>query len=842
MFTSASFNLHREGNRISFSFLFMMLIPAIAAGLLAYSPSPLSRVSASGVEAAVKARAISPNRGALAAEFTDAIFQARGLAGKCVAFGKLRTIPGVPHFENNDPVFLYDCNGTPNQQVRVVELRPGTYRSGNIRPREVQLRAADKCIGAGGNFIVPNVPLQLQDCNGSRGQIFALDGDSIIFANERRFVVEVRNARSQNSTPLVVGERDLDDSEFWSFIATDGTGARPTSGFVRVSNAFELFWALQEAQWGSVIEVESVTPINMQLTFNIPAGVTIRGSRRGLAEGAELYWPDLWEGPMLSIEGDHVRITGLRLRGPSSSKDSGLPWIKGVRAREKFFSIIDHNELSNWPGEAVGVIGDLWFDRCEEPEKAKCLPLREDLTINRVRVARNFIHHNQRQGSGYGVVTGEGAFPLIEGNTFVSNRHAIAGDGRPGTGYRAWHNLVQADAPLQDGFLIHNYYTQDFDMHGTDCGDGLGGLESDWVGGLAGEYIRIYGNTFLGTNRNNFNLRGVPCYLAEFHGNVSLRSRGGAIDYFRPLTLPIGVHPTWLSVESNQFESPNPTDRLGVGDFDGDGREDTFLATGAAWYYSPGGQAEWRYLNDYGDELDELLLGDFDGDGRTDILTQSGRDLKVSWGGISRKEKINAQDGQISDYHVGNFDGDRRDDVFYANGGEWFLSLDGVAPFTHFAYAVHRARDLRFGDFNGDGRTDVFGVVDGDWKVVYGGTQFWSRLRAKLTNNVNDLVVADFNGDGRADVATSSNDGFYFDWRISLGGLNDWAPLRNNATVALDAVPAIGQFNTSGGEDVLFWPGQYSFQMGRPVLMEENYFNIASSGTGSARHSLHDMR
>ena len=149
---------------------------------------------------------------------------------------------------------------------------------------------------------------------------------------------------------------------------------------------------------------------------------------------------------------------------------------------------------------------------------------------------------------------------------------------------------------------------------------------------------------------------------------------------------------------------------------------------------------------------------------------------------------------------------------------------------------------MRFGDFNGDGRTDVFGVVGDDWMVVYGGTQSWSRLRTKLTNNVNDLVVADFDGNGRADVATSSHDGLYFDWRISSGGVANWARLRNNAIVALTAVPAIGQFDTSAGVDVLFWPGQYFFQMGRPVLQEENYFDIASSGTGSVRHSLHDMR
>jgi len=718
--------------------------------------------------------------------------------------------------------------------------------NGVRRAHEVQLHAGDKCIGAAGNFMAPGVPLVLQNCDGSAGQTFALDGDSIIFARDRAFVVEVKNARGQNGTPLVVGERNLDDSEFWSFTATDGPNTRPTSGFVRASNAWEFIWQVQQARWGTVIEVESEWPIEPRMTLNIPAGVTIRGDRRGLAPGAELHWSDFTEGPMLAIEGNHVRITGLRLRGPSRSTDSGLPTSIGILANENFFSIIDHNELSDWPGHAVDVKGDLTFDRCKEPEKAVCPPQRsiEEFYLNRVRVARNFIHHNRRQERGYGIFAGEGGFPLIEGNTFVSNRHAIAGDGRPRTGYRAQFNLVLSDSPTQHkhGWSWH---THDFDMHGTDCGDGWGGLEIDWLGGLAGEYMGIKWNTFLSTNRENFDLRGVPCYMAEFHGNVSRMSRGGAINFYIP---PWDLSPPypWLSVEGNKFEAPDPTERLGVGDFDGDGKTDTFLATGTAWYYAPGGQAEWRILNDSykagWKKFDELLFGDFDSDGRTDVFAQRGRDWVVSWGGISPWEKINEHAAPISDYHTGDFNGDGRDDVFYSDGYQWFLSSGGTAPLTPFAQAGHRTPDLRFGDFNADGKTDIFGVDEGYWKVVYGGESYWTRLRPALADKVNDLVVADFIGDGRADVASSTRDGLYHDWRISSDGMSNWAPLRNNAIAALTAVPAISQFDARAGADVLFWPGQYAFDMGRPVLREENYFDIASSGTGSARHSRHDMR
>ena len=57
------------------------------------------------------------------------------------------------------------------------------------------------------------------------------------------------------------------------------------------------------------------------------------------------------------------------------------------------------------------------------------------------------------------------------------------------------------------------------------------------------------------------------------------------------------------------------------------------MATGAAWYFAPGGTAEWRYLNAMTEVTGSLLFGDFDGDGRTDVFTQHGRDWLVSWGG-----------------------------------------------------------------------------------------------------------------------------------------------------------------------------------------------------------------
>ena len=88
-------------------------------------------------------------------------------------------------------------------------------------------------------------PLELQDQQDGRsiyalGQIFALDGDSIMLAANRNRVVKVQNARGRNRTPLVLGKRELADAEFWTY--TNGFGTRPTGGFVRVSQVNHCFY------------------------------------------------------------------------------------------------------------------------------------------------------------------------------------------------------------------------------------------------------------------------------------------------------------------------------------------------------------------------------------------------------------------------------------------------------------------------------------------------------------------------------------------------------------------------------------------------------------------------
>jgi hypothetical protein len=732
-------------------------------------------------------------------------FFVKHYGGKCLDFGPPPQVTG-------GPVFLYVCNGSIAQQVRVVE--PDTSPAGQ---HKVILFAGSKVIGIKGNGPVSGAALELQDQSSSPGQIFQLDGDSIIIGANRDLVVQVQNSFSANRTPLVLGYRDLKDAEFWDFSAVDGSATLPTSGFVRVPQEKTLADALQNATFGSVIVADGSLDLTVtgSLPLMVKSGVTLRSDRRLTNLGAALRWSTqtvLGAGldpTMLDARASYTRVTGLRVTGPScSTVQPNTPAWNGILADDAYASIIDHNEFSCWTTAAVGT------SNTKSLFVAMPNPLARPQPIH---VVRNFIHHNEMANFGYGVVTGGGSLPLIQGNTFLMNRHAISGDPAPYTGYLALYNLILSPVP---GYKPHTLTEreQDFDMHGSQPKNGAGCGDIQWCGGSAGQYINIQGNMFLGTSLEesihpSFFLRGTPTFKAMYQNNIVIQGRALAIKN-------VGDTDKFFII-NNQFSAANPTNKLAVGDFDGDGKDDLFLATGAAWYYSPAGQVDWRFLNAQTDSLQTLLFGDFDGDGRTDIFKQQGQDWLVSWGGASPWEKINTSNAQFADLAVGDFDGDERADIFYSDGHSWFVSSGGTGPLTQFQTSSFRVADLRFGDFNHDGKTDVFGIVSGAWQVSYGAKSSWTRLRAKLTDSVVGLMVADFDGDGKADVGVRDNG----ELKISSGGTGDWTTFSTSPF----SVAAFGRFQSHAKADLLVW--------------ENNYLDILAGGKQpTTRHNPEEMR
>jgi len=777
-------------------------------------------------------------------------FYVQSYLGKCLDFGTAQT--------SGTQVYVSDCNNSAEQQVLVEEvdaqhdviLHAGSLVLGLRPPQVLPLPSDGPAAPASPVYVLelqalakPN-PVVLSNITPA-SQTFALDGDSIILASDHTLVVQVQNSLGANGSPLVVAKRSLADSEFWDFIQIDGFGTDPTSGFVRAGypgsteTAYDTLLS-SIAPWngslcqnaspactpspaapGTVIQIYPGTDIDLSglHALQIPSGVTIRGSRRGTLLGPLLHQDKVPSGSSGSIfevaTGDtNVRITGLRLQGISDSTAENQPGSYGVLVDPLTVgTIVDHNDLSSFTLAAVNVTGtqiEKEDTTCEASESSDPLGRAYDAFI-----ARNFFHHNEMQNRGYGVGVAQGAFPLVYGNMFYLNRHAIAADGWTESGYRAWYNLVLEDSPEQYKDGVPWGHTHDFDMHGTNPGG---------FGGRGGDYVQIDGNTFLGTNRSNFEIRALPCNPADFNGNVSLESTGSAVSV-RPAEYELSGPSDpgdYVETNGNYFNSPNPTNSLGVGDFDGDGVQDLFLATGSAWYYAPQGAADWRFLSAKTNTIGTLIFGDFDGDGRTDVATLDGNTLLVSWGGVSDWEYLNTVNASsVADLAVGKFGnhapGDRRDDILWTNGTAWFISSGGTAPFTLSATSSARVPSLRFGDFDANGTTDVLGIIAGKWMVSYNATSNWTPLPKSLTGSMDGVVVADFDGDGRADIATSTAvpvtfDGVltvYWTWQFSSAGATDWTyryPQSGNAwPVALSLAAAIGNFAGNHGADVLIW-------------------------------------
>lgn len=817
---------------------------------------------------------------------STSFFTLRHYNGKCLDAGA-----GQP----GGSVHISTCNGSVGQQFRVEEFAEEAMENvvdeetdevaaiARIH-RRVRLFAGQAVLGfdyepggvidhgsGGGDVVEQAIRLHVPADPTSIAlstQLFVLDGDSIIAQLDRSLVLQVENGRGANGTPVSLRKRHLADAEFWDFVAIDGSDRGPTTGFVRVATMCDLLRYVPivvpgqppagcpsgiptlKTGLGTVLQVVpgAVLDFSGMYPLRVLSGVTIRGNRRGLSFGPRFCkalecdednpMDAPGTGATLEVNGGDVRITGLNLEGPSRSTAHPVPTTRAVLVRDKpayARTIVDHNDVSGWTGGGIDIVGT------DADNFATCnvLPPQSPNVV----VARNFLHHNRQQEKGYGVVTGRGGFPLIEGNTFLANRHAIAAAGGGHTGYYARFNLVLSEVPLQDGFGPFNWYTHDFDQHGN--GD-------NGFGGQAGLYNSIFNNTFFGTNRANYELRGQPCDSVDFGGNVSLHNRDDTVHYTPVMILPPFPSSGVVNFIDNHFDSAHPADRLGVGDFDGDGREDLFMATGAAWYFSPGGAREWRYLSGNPAPLASLKFGDFDGDGRTDVVavgaTAGGSKLLVSWGGVSTWEQLNDAPGPITDLAVGQFvsdvPGDRRDDLFWAEGFNWWVSSGGSASFQATQTSSKRVSELRFGDFNGDGLTDIFGIESDVWKVSYGATSTWTALPVSLTDSVAGLLVADFDGDGRADVARAS---FVFNLvslSLSSGGAAGWTSHLIGSTSSCSLTFPVGQLFSAGafagvaradgvaGADLLLWGAK-----------DNNNFCIVSSGTGAAeRWSSQDMR
>ncbi len=480
---------------------------------------------------------------------------------------------------------------------------------------------------------------------------------------------------------------------------------------------------------------------------------------------------------------DNVRISGFRLYGPSfgqqSVDDIGIQVVRCVNIE------ISNMEIAGWGGQGIQVVDDPEQGPGQEPPNNR--PGDRIGRPDQIRIFNNYIHNNQHPRSafnghtaGYGVEINHGAWGQVYQNVFDFNRHAISAEGDTG-GYDALRNLVLKGGGLH--YELLGIYTHQFDIHGS----GENGF-----GGQAGVQFSYSNNSFQYLADNAIKVRGRPHFRIYIDHNVfAHEGRDDAIAVNDTNDLDV------IEIRPNNSFNFDSYGRYGVCDFDGDGVDDLFLATGQTWWFSSFGEFQWTYLSDRTERLNQVRLGYFDNDKRCDVLTESNGQWVIASGGTGPWRSIGAFGAPLSDVAFGQFDPNIRDHragvtrrtthaFWRTQNGQWKVTPLSAPAWHDVQSSSFPMSNLRFGDFTGDGVTDVLAVEGGRWSISESANGSWQRLNQYLADDVSSLFIADLNNNNiddlirleRTELRSNGMITEIFTWWVSDDGRSRWRKLK----------------------------------------------------------------
>lgn len=613
------------------------------------------------------------------------------------------------------------------------------------------------------------------------------------------------------------------------------------TGYTTVSSYSALVAALANSSISKIY-----IPEDVEITFSINERITINrsvqiagnrghdGSKGGLIKffACSTSTSDHY---VINVTSFNVIISGLRIEGPSSSGTQCIHTggIKqtNISTNSMFRNLeIENCEIYNWPYAAVALTGT---------------NDNQTLNSNNSLVQYNYIHHNRRDGYGYGVtVDGDSNKNLIQRNVFDFNRHSIAATGTSiEQGYSAQENIVLG-SHTDHAFDMHGFYDRNEISHHCDtvgvCCDSIY-KDCNFAGGS----IQINSNVFLTkeSGEQDVVIRGIPYYSGLIFDNHSIwsdrtKNQGdhiytssieqklcnNKVDCSRDYHISTNVNwcpfPPQICISlyggetyRNYGDIDCKVDVLtgvnscGHVSYDDEHFDSELSVTGNKF-------SEGFYINkviSWGDDDGERVLsadtrifiesgetfslmdfnvaaGDFDGDGKDDLLKTTGTKWYVSWGGTSDWDNQGNYIPIVNQMAFGDFDGDGKTDLVFKESNLWKISfgdITGISSPTAFAVhndlLVYEIKDLGFGDFNGDGTTDIF-LADGtNWYYSDGGTAAFQQINTSSIL-LNELGFGYFNDDATTDVVWNDSGQL----KVSLGGSTAWVNINEGIDYSID--------------------------------------------------------